>query len=417
MKHKTIEEKKNIVILGGGFAGIRAALDLNNYLHDNSDYQIILVDRKDYQCYHPGLYEAATTEHGLVEVRRVKRTVAISLAQIFYKTKVKVFKAYIDRIALADGKVITDSRILSFDYLVVAMGSIADFYDIPGLDKHGYPLKNLDEAIMIRNRIEEIVIKKDRAQFIIGGGGFAGTELAGELHNLLKHECEDHGKKLENFKIIIVEGGMSFLGGLSEKVAKMVGERLTGMGVETRFSSLITEAAADHIIINMKDRINSDLLIWTGGVRSIRLPVDPPAGGDLAADKKDRIITTDFLNLKHSPNIFIAGDNLCFTDPATKKSNAQTGQEAVRHGALVAKNIFRLIKGRPLLPYSVGPTRFVIPVSGKYAILYTPNLLVVGFWGWLIRKGADLRYFWSVLPLWTALKYWLFENKIFMKND
>src|ERR1041385_5103050 len=116
-------EKKNIVILGGGFAGVRAALDVADYLHDDDSFEIILIDRKDYQTYSSGLYEAATTEHKLLPARKVKSPTTIPLSEIFERTKVKVFKGFIDRIAVADGKVITDSRIIPFDYLVIAMGS------------------------------------------------------------------------------------------------------------------------------------------------------------------------------------------------------------------------------------------------------------------------------------------------------
>ncbi len=413
MKQNTIEEKKNIVILGGGFAGIRAALDLHNYLHDNNSYEIILVDRKDYQCYYSALYEAATTEHGQVEARKVKRTVTIPLAEIFQKTKVKIFKGYIESISLEDGKVITDSRIISFDYLVMAMGSVADFYGIPNVSKYGFTLKNLEDAIMIRNRVEDIVTKQDSGQLIIGGGGFAGAEFVGELHNLLKHECEHHNKKLENFKLLVVEGGPGYLPGLSAKVSILVSQRLAHMNIEAKFSTLITEAGKDYVILNNKERIPCDLLVWTGGVRSCRLPVE----NDLERDKKDRTPTTDFLNLRTFPNVFIVGDNLCFTDPLTKKIIPQTAQEAMRHGSHAAKNIFRLIKKRPLHAYHPGPVRFIIPAVGKYAIFYTPNLIVSGFAGWIIRKLADLRYFISILPWMKAFKYWLFENKIFMKND
>ncbi|OGE82729.1 MAG: hypothetical protein A3B10_01735 [Candidatus Doudnabacteria bacterium RIFCSPLOWO2_01_FULL_44_21] len=413
MKQKTPEEKQQIVILGGGFAGIRAALDLHNYLHNDDRYEIVVVDRKDYQTYYAGLYEAATTEHGRVEARRVKQTVTIPFTEIFNRTKVKVFKGFIERIDIIDGKIITDSRILSFDYLVIAMGSIADFYGIPNLDKFGYTLKSLEDAIMIRDRVEDLIVKQDSAQIVVGGGGFAGAEFVGELHNLLKHECQHHNKKLENFKIMVVEGGTSFLPGLSEKVAQLVAVRLAHMKIETRFSTLITEAARDYVTLNNKEKVNCDLLIWTGGIRSCRLPV----ASDLERDKKDRTISTPNLNLRGFQNVFIAGDNVCFIDLNTKKPVPQTAQEAIRQGKHVAKNIFRLIKKRPLHIYHAGPSRFVIPVTGKYAIFYTSNLIISGFAGWLIRKFADLRYFISVLPWWTAFKYWLFENKIFMKND
>jgi NADH dehydrogenase len=406
-------EKRNIVILGGGFAGVRAALDLNNYLHDSTEYEIILVDRRDYQTFNSGLYEAATTEHRQVEARKVKRTVTIPFSDIFKKTKVSVFKAYIDRIDLTNGQVVTDSKILSYDYLVIAMGSVADFYGIPNLDKHSFTLKSLEDAIMIRNRVEELVIKKDSARIVIGGGGFAGTEFAGELHNLLKHECFEHEKDLSQFKILVVEGGTNFLSGLSQKVSNLIRDRIQSMGIETKFSTLLSEAGKGYVVLNNKDRIDCDLLVWTGGVRSARLPVDV----ELERDKKDRTTTLTTLNLKNFPRVFIAGDNNGFVDPATKKPVPQTAQEAINQGKYVAKNIYRTIKGKQLLSYHPGPLRYVIPVTGKYAIMYSPNLIISGFSGWLVRKAADLRYFLSILPLFTALKFWLFENKIFMKND
>ncbi len=410
---KTPKEKQNIVILGGGFAGIRTALDLNNYLHDDLDYEIILIDRRDYQTYYSALYEAATTEHGLVEAKKVKRTVTIPFAEIFEKTRVKVFKGYIERIDLENGKVITDSRIIPFDYLVIAMGSIADFYGIPNLDKYGFTLKSLEDAIMIRNRIEDLVVKKDQGQIVIGGGGFAGAEFAGEVHNLLKHECHHHEKDINNFKVLIVEGATTFLSGLSEKVSSIVASRIKAMGIESKFSTLITEAGKDYVVLNNKERVDADLLIWTGGVRSCRLPIEV----ELERDKKDRTAVQATLNLKNYPRIFVAGDDACVIDLKTKKPVAQTAQEAINQGKYTARNIYRMIKDKPLIAYHPSPIRFVIPVTGKFAVLYSPNLIVSGFAGWCIRKAADLRYFMSVLPWLSAIQYWVSENKIFMKND
>ena len=411
---KPNEEKRNIVILGGGFAGVRTGLDLGHLLSMQDDYDIILVDRKDYQTYTSGLYEAATTEHGLVEAKKVKRTVTIPFEDIFGKTKVKVFKAYIESIDLEDGKVITDSRILAFDFLVIAMGSIADYYGIPGLEKHSFPLKSVEDAIMIRNRVEELVTKKDSANFVIGGGGFSGAEFAGELYNLIQKECAHHKKDPKNYKLLVVEGGTSYLPGLPESVSKQVEQRLSGMGVQSKFSTLITEAGKDYVMLNKSEKVDADLLVWTGGVRSCKLPLSDTV---LESDKKDRVLVTDFLNLKKYQNVFVAGDDSCFMDPVTKKPVPQTAQEAIHEGKLVAKNIYRLIKTKPLLPYHAGPVRFVIPVAGKFAIMYTPYLILGGFAGWVVRRAADLRYFLNILPLTKALKLWFFENRIFMKND
>lgn len=407
------QETKNILVLGGGFAGVRAALDLAEYYKHNDEYQIIVIDRKDYQTYNSALYEAATAEDSMVAAKQVKNAVTIPFETIFSRSKVKFHKAYIESIDLENGQVTTDSRILPYDYLVIAMGSIADFYGIPGLDKYGFTLKSLEDAIMIRNRVEDIMSKKDAATFVVGGGGFAGAEFAGELYNLIQIEARQHQRDPKNFKLMIVEGAPTLLPGLSERVAAILGDRLKNKGIEMRFSTLITEAGKDHVMLNKTDRVDCDLLVWTGGVRSCRLPVVQ----NLERDKKDRTQTTDNLNLKEYPRVFIAGDNLCYTDPRSKKLIPQTAQEAIRHGTHVARNIFRLEQKKDLMPYSQGPSRYVIPVSGKFAVFYSPNLIVSGFAGWIIRKLADLRYFMSILPFFKAVRYWLFENRMFAKND
>lgn len=406
-------EKSNIVILGGGFAGVRVALDLYSLLGSNENYEIILVDKRDYQTYYSALYEAATTAHELVKAKKVKSAVTIPFSEIFRRTKIKHFKGFIENVDLENGLITTDSRIINYSYLVFAMGSIADYYGILQLEKYGFTLKSLDDAIMIRNRISHIMSKKDSAQFVVGGGGFAGAEFAGELYNLVKTEAARLKKDHKKYKLMIVEGGIGLLSGLSEKVSKIVTDRILSFGIETRFSTLITKAGKDHVVLNNKEKVDCDLLVWTGGVRSCRLP----ATGSLERDKKDRTNTTDYLNLKKYPNVFIAGDNLCFSDPETGKPVPQTAQEAIRQGKFVAKNIYRSISDKELIPYVPGPNRFVIPVSGKYAIFYTPNLIISGFFGWVIRKAADLKYFLSILPFAKALGYWFLETTLFNKND
>jgi NADH dehydrogenase len=276
-------------------------------------------------------------------------------------------------------------------------------------------LKSLEDAIMIRNRVEDIVTKKGAGRIIVGGGGYAGAEFAGELHNLVKHECLVHGKDPKNFEIMIVEGGTGLIPALPSNVTKMVGDRLSGLGVQMKFSTLITEAGGSFVVLNNKEKIDCDLLVWTGGVKSTRMP----GKSDVERDKKDRLVTTDFLNLKKMPNVFVCGDNLGFVDPATKRPLPQTAQEAIKQAKLVARNIFRMVKKQAILPYVPGVNNYVIPVTGKYSIYYSysKNLVVQGLLGWLIRRFVDLRYFMSILPFGTALKLWMFENMIFVKND
>jgi NADH dehydrogenase len=406
-------EKKNILILGGGFAGVRAALDLASLFGGNDDFEIILVDRKDYHLYTPALYEAATAQHGLVEAKQVKRAMTIPFSSIFAGQKVKVFKAYIDKINLESGLVVTDSRIINFSYLLIAMGSASDYFGIPGIEKHGFGLKSLEDAIMIRNRVEDIVAKKDSGKFVIAGGGYTGVEFAGELHNLIKHECEFHKKDVSRFDITVVEGATNFIPGLPENISGLIARRLAALGVKTLFSTLVTDAVQGCVTLNNKDTVECDLLVWAGGVKSCR----PPCDVDVLRDKKGRAMVSDKLNLKKYPNVFFAGDVLCLADGNGAKNPPQTAQEAIKQARVAAKNIYRMATYKPPLSYLSSANPYVIPVSGKYAIFYTKDMVISGKVGWWIRRIIDLRYFIGILPITKAFKLWLFENRLFAKND
>jgi NADH:ubiquinone reductase (H+-translocating) len=406
-------EKKNIVILGAGFAGIRAALSLNDLLKDDSGHEIILVDKKDYHLYHCALYEVATTEKAAAEGKKARELATIPLGQIFSRTKVRVFKARVEDIDLDGGMVVTDSKILNYNYLLVALGSVADFNGVESFEKFAFSLKSLEDAVMIRNRISEIIAKKDSGRVIIAGAGLTGSEFSGEAALLVKHLCAKEGKDPAKFEILVVDGGTNFLPGFPENVSEIVSKRLVFAGVKSRFQSLITNATSSAVTINNREELECDLLVWAGGVKSAKLK----ALSLLERDKKDRVAVTEFLNLRKYPRVFWAGDSALVLSDSSAKPAPQTAYEAIAQGNMAAKNIFRMIQKKPLVPYLSQSLRFVIPLSGKFAAYYSPNLVFSGFFGWLLRRVIDLRYFLSILPFGSALLLWFKENRVFVKND
>src|SRR3989338_4235105 len=147
------QTQKQIVILGAGFAGLRAALDIAKGLpHD----RVILVDQKPFQVYHPALHEVATSLRWQADVFMLKGTVAVEIDDVVARRKNITFKqAKVELVDVNKRIVRTDTGDLAYDYLVIALGSKTDYYGIPGLDQSALPLKTFEDGVKIRNRIYE----------------------------------------------------------------------------------------------------------------------------------------------------------------------------------------------------------------------------------------------------------------------
>src|SRR3989344_794883 len=220
---------KQIVVLGAGFGGVRATLRLSKYLPEG---RIILVSHNDYQIYHPTLYEVATAMRSDGDAFLLKGTLAFPIRDILVKcTNVTFKQAWVLRIDVDRKIVQTDDGDLMYDFLVIALGSETDFFNIPGLAVHSLPLKTFEQAIAIRNRIAEALdqYKKTNDEsylhFVIGGGGFTGVEFSAELSNYLRHL--GRREKISKQPVLwLLEGANQLLPGFPAPLASRVKRRL-----------------------------------------------------------------------------------------------------------------------------------------------------------------------------------------------
>ena len=314
----------------------------------------------------------------------------------------------------------TDDGDVYYNYLVVALGSTTDFYAIPGLLEHALTLKSFDDGIKIRNHIAAALDKysstrdKSYLNFIIGGGGFTGVEFSGELTNYLRHLVRQNIGNWPPVSVWVIEGSRQLLSGLPPKVSDIVRLRLEKLGVKIRLNSRITSVDDTKVVINESEEMSARTVIWTGGVRS-----SPPLFiKNVACDKKDRIIVKSRLNLDLNPEVFVVGDSSCYVNPATGQPLPQTAQVAIHQGKYVAQAVARAISGRDLLPYRPKTNwPFLIPLSGKYAIMVTRKGIFYGTGAYIVRRLADFRYFISILPFRKALHFWLKGSVVYLKND
>ncbi|MDP3793026.1 MAG: NAD(P)/FAD-dependent oxidoreductase [bacterium] len=416
-----------ILILGGGFGGIRCALDLDKKMKGEvlaGQAEITLVDRNGYHLFVPALYEVASA-YGLKRdpfAVQLRRTICMPYSDIFNGTGVNFVQAEVIEINLTDKKIKTNRKMtLEYDYLVIAMGSETADYGIPGVREYAHQFKTLEGALFINQKLEELseqLLSGERIEpfsFLICGGGFTGIELAAELGcctKVIKEKCKIR-RRCSN--ITLFEAGSKILPGISEKERKLIKERLTKLGIILMENSSIEEIRSDFIKLKSGQTIKGDLIVWTAGIQPIKilrsivgLPI-----GNTGRIKVDNLLHADGFN-----EVYAIGDAIEFIDLRNQKPVPSFAYVAIDHGKIAAQNIYNTLKNKNLKPYKSFSKIWIIPVGGKFALAHLwDSFLIKGFSGWVIRELVDLRYLLSIFPLNKALEVFFNDITIFSKND
>lgn len=421
---------KKILILGGGFGGVRAALDLGKTF-SSREAEITLIDRNNYHLFLPSLYEVASAALDAASAYGIKadqyqvqlrKTICIPYAEIFAGTKVNFMQAEVVKLDLAKKEVVTaGERVMPYDYLVLALGSETDTFGIPGVADYAYKFKTVDEAVFLNNRLAEFFQKAEKDEqilplrVVIAGAGFNGLELAGELACCLENIRKSCRLGKDCISIKLVEAGPQILPMIAEKKRRMIEKRLKKLGVEILTNSSIEEVGPKVVKLKSGAKLETDFVIWTAGVRASSFLKNISG---LTLNEQGRVAVNSFLQIEKYPELFAIGDNSSFVDPVTQKPVPGLAYVAIDEGKAAAENIRRLVKRRSFLKkYSPFYGIWVAPVGGKFAVAHLGLVTLTGFWGWALRCLIDLRYFLSILPLSKALNLFFKENKIFLKND
>lgn len=400
MEHRSDQ----IVIIGGGFAGVRCALDLARHNYLLQGRKIVVIDQNPYHLFTPLLYERATT--GVQ-----KKSLAIPFKIIFQNKPIRFIHGTVKRLEAKTRKVILgNGQSISYEFLVIAAGSQVETFNIPGLEKHALYLKTLDDAELIYNQIQTAYKRfasshqqGDLFQILIGGGGFTGVELAAELHNMLKNLARQYEKDQGTFVIKIIEGGNDLLGGRDPWISHEAQKRL-GMyrRLEVLIQSRIAKVTSKTVELQNGDSLAYDIFIWTGGVRANILMEHC----GLKFNQRCRIETRMTLQSKEDSQIFVIGDAARVIDPETHQESLEIIADAYRQGNLAADNIINIIQKRPLKNYRHKTFGYVVPIRGHWAISNLLNIHLKGRIAWLVLRLVHLRYLLSILPWKEAFKCW-----------
>jgi len=403
--------KKKIVILGGGFAGLECTRKLEQYFKDNSEIEIVLVSEDNFLLFTPMLPQVAS---GMIETRHIVMPIrTITKQVIFYEGRVKNIDPY-GKIVNLWGSGSKRGVSLHYNFLVVALGSETNFFGMNDLEKNAYQMKTLNDAVMVRNRIIDMleqaenetnpILKKSLLTFVIVGGGFAGIETAGEIMDLLLDVRKYYPNiKREDVRVIVLEALPNILPGFTESLAGFAQEKLTHHGIEIKLQTAVTSFDGDEVMIKKLDvdkdmtngsaisSIQSKTVIWTAGVT----PVNTIKRSLFKTDK-GKIIVDQNLEVIDFPGVFAIGDCALFLDPKTMKPYAPTAQIAEAQAKVAANNLHAIIRNKE-------KTKFVYESKGQMAIIGKRTgiasflgMNIHGILAWILWRNLYL----SKIPTW-----------------
>ena len=394
------------MILGGGFAGVECARQLESQFKDNPEIELLMVSEDNFLLFTPMLPQVAS---GMIETRHIVLPIrTICKKTKFYEGRVKNIDPY--------GKLVTlwgtgDKRSISihYDFLVVALGSETNFFGMSDVEKNAYTMKTLNDAVVLRNRVIDMleqaenetdpILRKSFLNFVVVGGGFAGIETAGELMDLLL-DARKHYPTIQkkDLRVIVLEALGMILPGFNQKLADFAKDKMVERGIDIRLKTAVTSfdgnevttktidpTPKDPIDDSFVDSIRTKTLIWTAGVT----PVNTIKRSMFKTDK-GKLIINDFLEVPDFPGVFAIGDCALFLDPETQRPFPPTAQIAEAQAKVAAKNLTALIKNsekEKFVYHSKGQMAIIGKRSGIATFL---GMNISGFWAWLIWRNVYL---------------------------
>ena len=259
---------KRIVIVGAGYAGVEAALHLNRK-GKRDDLDITLIDKNDYHTLLTELHEVAGR-------RQAPETVCIPLAEIFRDTRVNVVKDEVTAFDFAGKKVTGKAAAYDYDYCIMAMGSSPTYFGIPGMKEYAYTLWSFDDAMKIRGHIRDSFAKAaketDAAErsrlltFVVGGAGFTGVEMIGELAHWVKPLCREYGIDRKDVRLVLVDMLKRVLPNLDEKNSAKANRYMEKkLGIEIQLENAIKEMKPDRVV-TARGEIETYNMLWCAGI-------------------------------------------------------------------------------------------------------------------------------------------------------
>ena len=376
---------KHIVIIGGGFAGINLAKKLGKV----SSYKVTLVDKNNYNFFPPLLYQVST---GYLD----PSSITFPFRNLFRgQVNLRFRMGTFEEVKPEEQKIILNNGELTYDYLVLATGTQTNYFGLDQIEKHAIPMKTLEDALDMRNlllqRLEQATRIDDTSQrlpylnMVIAGGGPTGVEISGVFAELRNHTIRKEFPELigSGSRIYLINGGGELLSPMSEKSQKYTLEQLQSMGVEVLLNTRVVDFDGEKVLMKDGSHIYSKNLIWATGVTGFRFNGIPEA----SYDRGNRLKVDEVNRVEGLKNVYAIGDSsLSVSDPKFPTGHPQLAQVAMQQGRVLAKNFKRMVKNKPLKPFTYLDKGSMAIIGSNKAVadMPKPKMHFRGFMAWFI---------------------------------
>lgn len=379
---------RRIVVLGAGFAGLEATIALERVLGRDPGWEILLVNEHNFFLFTPLLPQIASSYANPRHIVQPIRDIRGSRRFRFRRDSVRSLDLAARRIELVGGS-------LSYDFLIVALGSRTDYFGIPGAAEHTFDYKTLEDSVILREHVIDLCEHADHTEdatargrlltFLVVGGGYTGVELISELQDFLFHYVVPRyrGIPRADVQLILLEAASDVLRTVHPSLARHAKKRLRAEGIRIRTGARVTRCFAGGVEINGQELIHAETVVWASGVRAHPLVESLPG----PHDRIGRCQVNEHLQLEGYPEVFVIGDS----SAASSAANAPlVAPVAIDHGRIAAGNIVVLIRGGKLESYRYRPQGMLVSLGMNYAVVEIGKIKFSGYFAWLFWNAVHL---------------------------
>jgi NADH dehydrogenase len=382
-----------IVIAGGGFAGLSAAMYLDKTLARRAEAEVTLVSRENFILFTPMLHEVAAGDlypGDIVNpVRRILRHVK------FVQAEVQAIDLSKRRLRCIGGVAQLELE-FEFDHLLLTLGSETNFFGLPGVSEWAVTMKSMFDAAMLRNRVlallEEATLQTDVAArrriltFVTAGGGFAGAETTGAINDFVRETVRYYPDLNEELiRVVVIHPGDFLLPELGQELGDYAERKLRERKVDVIKGVRVASYDGSLVTLTDGNRISASTLIWTAGVKPS--PVIAP----LPCEKeRGRLLVSEFLAVTGVPGLWAAGDCAAVPISNTEKFHPPTAQHGLREGLVAAKNIEAVVLDRPLKSFTFTTLGQLATIGRRTGVAMVFGIKFSGFIAWVLWRTVYL---------------------------
>jgi NADH dehydrogenase len=379
-------DTNKIIIIGGGYAGLRAVEKLSK----NPRNEITLFDKNSYHFMQTEVYDLIANEEDFAQV-----SVDLFTFCMGFEGNVVFAKQEVCTVDFNKKKVITSTQRHNYDYLVIAVGARTKFVtDVVGLRTHAHGIKVLHRAMHFKQKFEMALFKRveqsgttcSAINIVVAGGGLSGVEIAAQMASFAKSFYRKNNFICRKLSIILINSGEKILQGLDEKLVTKSDKRLQKLGVSIRHKCRVTEINEHSVTLSSADVLPMDFMVFAGGIEPNALVCNL----QLEKNEKGYIITNSHLQVPHHEEVFAIGD--CTTIYNKNSVVAPTADTAEQTAEICAKNINNLIHKKPLTSHKIKSRGVLIALGRNYAVGKVYGIYLSGYFAFIMKKIVERVY-------------------------